>query len=134
MAEYYTQFSIEIKDLTEAEREWIKENIVGYTLWIADEVEDKLFDYEFEGNGLWIYSEEYGLPEAVADFVQDFFKKFRLQERKVFGWANTCSKPRADAFSGGSVLVTARGQLWSRIIASSEDLASAAAQLAAVGG
>jgi hypothetical protein len=129
MAEYYTQFSTEIENLTEAEREWIKENIVGYAL----ENDDDLFSYDFEGNGLWIYAEEYGVPEAVADFVQDFFKKFRPQAIKVIGWANTCSKPVTDAFGGGYVLVTAQEQIWISPGQSSERLAQAAARLAAIG-
>ena len=132
MPDYNTQFSTEIVHLTQVEKIWIKENVDGY----AVEDDSNLFDHELDENGgnLWLYADEYGSPGAVADFLQDFFKKFRPQETKVFGWAETCSRPVLDAFGGGYVRVTAEGQFWSRIIASSEDLADAAMKLVAAGG
>jgi hypothetical protein len=128
MANYFTQFSIEIEDLTDAEREWARENIVGY----AVELDDIQFEYEFIMSGLWIYAEENGVPEAVAYFVQDFFRKFRPNAVKTIGWANTCSKPVADAFGGGYVLVTAQELVWISSGIEPKGLLKAATRLVAI--
>ena len=104
MADYYTQFSTMIENLSTEEVVWIKENISGY----AVEDDFSQFDYTFVGDGLWIYSEEDGVPDAVAGFVQAFLKEFRPQAIKVIGWANTCSKPRVDSFWGGMAVEIGR--------------------------
>lgn len=65
----------------------------------AAEVEDD--------DGLWIHSDESGDVDEAARFVQVFLQKFRPDESVGFEYANTCSKPRLDAFGGGAALITA---------------------------
>ena len=59
------------------------------------------------GRHLWFYTDEWGDPELVAHLVQKFLKRFRPNDCWSFGYAVTCSKPRAGAFGGGAVFVTA---------------------------
>ena len=63
---------------------------------------------------MWIYSEECGSPDAVAEFLCLFLEKFDTKHRYAiqFSFANTCSKMRVDEFGGGYVVVTAREVQW----------------------
>ena len=61
---------------------------------------------------LWLYSEEHGNPDHVAQFIQTYLKKFDPKESFSFTWAHTCSKPRLSAFSGGCAFVTAKDVEW----------------------
>jgi hypothetical protein len=120
MADYFTQFSEMLGDLTDQERAWIKERIKedqqakdedSYGWCDDDRVME--FDFEFEPEGLveeshfWIYSDTCGSPDCVADFVQKFLARFRPEDSWTLSWANTCSKPRLDSFGGGTMVVTA---------------------------
>lgn len=56
-----------------------------------------------------IGTEESGDPAEVIDLLQDFLGAFpdRKKNKLGFTWADTCSKNRTDAFSGGAVVVSA---------------------------
>lgn len=54
-----------------------------------------------------IFAEEYGDPEATAHIISKYFETFRPTDRVVFGYAETCSRPRPFHFGGGAIAVTA---------------------------
>lgn len=119
MANYYTQFSLEVTDLTDDEVAWLKHVLRGE----KDEPNPELaailgdemvwFETEFvEPAGLWIHSGESGSPDQAAEFLQEFLRKFRPDRVIGFGWADTCSKPRLDTFGGGAVVVSATDFSW----------------------
>lgn len=134
MADYYTQFSAEIGDLTKEEREWLetylkppeddklnddsylekwaKDRDDPYKKFVGDPEFWPHFEWLFEGDNWWIFSEESGLVDAVEYVVQKFLEKFRPQQYFSMEWAATCSKPRIDGFGGGAIFVTAKGSQW----------------------
>ena len=74
------------------------------------------FNFEFEVNNseprIWFYSEESGNTNHVAEFVQMYLAHFHPDKCWYMSWADTCSKPRLDEFSGGAVFVTATKIKW----------------------
>ena len=54
------------------------------------------------GTQLWIRDDVTGDPQRVIDFVLRCAAAFRLTGRWGFQWANTCSRPRINAFGGGA--------------------------------
>jgi hypothetical protein len=54
------------------------------------------------GTKLWMRDEVTGDPLQVIIFVQRCAEVFSLTGRWGFQWANTCSEPRINAFSGGA--------------------------------
>jgi hypothetical protein len=70
------------------------------------------FEYEFIDRGsrrmrLWIYTDDCGNPEYLAELVQRFLKKFRHDQYWTLSWANTCSRLESSGFSGGAAFITA---------------------------
>jgi len=59
---------------------------------------------------MWIHNDESGVPEHVAAMVQAFFKHFHIDSTFTLTWAETCSKPRVDEFSGGGFIVLPFGE------------------------
>ena len=57
---------------------------------------------EHGGTTLWIRDEVTGDPQQVILFVQRCAEAFGLTGRWGFQWANTCSRPRVNAFGGGA--------------------------------
>lgn len=57
---------------------------------------------EHGGTRLWIRDDVTGDPQAVIDFVLCCAEEFGLSGRWGFQWANTCSRPRVNAFGGGA--------------------------------
>ena len=55
---------------------------------------------EHGGTQLWIRDDVTGDPQAVIDFVLRCAEEFGLGGRWGFQWANTCSRPRVNAFGG----------------------------------
>ena len=55
---------------------------------------------------LWFCAEESGDPRAVAEFVQDFLKRFRPNDSFSIGHAFSCSRLRIDGI-GGAIFVAA---------------------------
>lgn len=54
---------------------------------------------------LWIHDDESGDVEQVIGFVLRLAQEFDLQGLWGFDYANTCSRPRIDAFGGGAHVV-----------------------------
>jgi len=81
---------------------------------------DPEFQYQFcddepdldWGRHLWLYSDECGNPDQVAQFVQKFLRQFRPHDCWSLTYSCTCSKPRVGEFGGGAVFVTADEITW----------------------
>jgi hypothetical protein len=116
MADYYTRFSFEIPNLTDGERTWLEAKLqAADEAWENDEVDAPEFDFGWSleaGGSLWVHTDESGTPESAANLCEEFLAEFRPHQSIGFEWANTCSKPRTDAFGGGAVFVTATEQRW----------------------
>lgn len=52
--------------------------------------------------------EQFDVEEA-AHFCSAFLAKFNPKGAIIFTWAETCSRPRPNAFSGGTAMATAEG-------------------------
>ena len=57
---------------------------------------------EHGGSQLWIRDGAMGDPQTVITFVLRCAEVLDLKGRWGFQWANTCSRPRIDAFGGGA--------------------------------
>jgi len=57
------------------------------------------------GTELWIYDDDSGDPERVIEFVLLCAETFDLKGLWGFEYANTCSRPRLNAFGGGAHVV-----------------------------
>lgn len=127
MANYYTQFCVEIQCLTQEELDWFddareeldvcdmdanSERMLSEP-WRDAENEGNLdFDVEFEADKLVYLSGEESDIDHPAALLQAFLKKFRPNEVLSLSWANTCSSSRPDAFGGGAVVITATEMKW----------------------
>lgn len=66
------------------------------------------FETGIEEGRVYLYTTEWGMPYRAGEVVRKFFELFRPKGTLVFGYADTCSKPRPFEFRGGAVLVTAK--------------------------
>ena len=57
---------------------------------------------EHGGSTLWVRDEVTGDPQQVILFALRRAEKLGLTGRWGFQWANTCSRPRVNAFGGGA--------------------------------
>jgi hypothetical protein len=110
MADYYTNFSTLIKDLTSEECEWWRNYLIERereklkepdNYWIVCELEPRDFD-------AWLYSEGSCDIEKTAELIQRFLSANRPNSCHSFEWADYCNKPRIDSFSGGGCFITAK--------------------------
>jgi hypothetical protein len=107
MADYYTNFSEVIEELSFEEIDWVRKNLKTYT---QDEEHDEWiggFQSILEGDRtLWIYSEGEGSPTAVCAFVQAFLQAFPKRPPFTMQWSLDCSRPSPGAYGGGAAVVT----------------------------
>ena len=105
MADYYTRFSTSIPYRTQQERLWLLAQL-GEQGQDQDE-NDWYCDYEddHDKKTIWVHSEESGNPHALANLIARFQTRFDISTPWTIGWANTCSRPRIDAFDGGALAV-----------------------------
>ena len=111
MADCYTHFSCLLDVGTEAKAE----QAVDLFLRLCDEedAESELLCHGFElslvdgGSGglLWIRDDESGDVESVIAFVLRLAEELTLTGLSGFEHANTCSRPRIDAFGGGAHVI-----------------------------
>jgi len=101
-AAQYLQYWMDAKAMAMDEDNWGE---------ITDDNWDTMYNMnvEIDGEAFWIYSEEFGSPEAAALFVYNFLVKFNIDGKIFFTWAETCSKMRLEHFSGGGCMVTKKG-------------------------
>ena len=121
MADYFTESSMIINDLTKVEAAWV-EAAVALEPEDMNEEEAEAFgleepengwgfcaEYEAASKSLWIHHDDSINTDHAAAFIRRFLAMFRPDKTFVFEYANTCSKPRIDSFGGGCVIVTAKG-------------------------
>ena len=124
MANFYSNFSEIISDLTTTEYNWWKREleIDPYEIedrehehWVAahpyyEDASWPGFEWAFqEGDTqLWMHSEDSFSIEQLEGLCTDFLRQFRPQGIITIQWANTCSKPRIDSFSGSALYITAK--------------------------
>lgn len=109
MADYYTQCSFILPVTDEEERNSIVKVLADPENMAPDEWFDdpdfKTFEinYELVEGGLWFWATESFDPYALGRLIQE-----AAPSVLPFSWtfAQTCSKPRLDAYSGGYVRVT----------------------------
>ena len=73
--------------------------------------------HDQDGTKLWMRDEVTGDPLQVIIFVQRCAEAVGLKGHWGFQWANTCSQPRINAFSGGAHVLdlsTGRPVAWIR--------------------
>ena len=121
MANNYLQFSEAINNITPEEAEWSRARLQEMTDKFSDSCGDEGWYFEWaiheahsgeETPHIWLYAEEGGEPDHVAEFVQEFLNKFRPSESFSLTWACFCSKPRVGEFDGGGIFVTAKDVKW----------------------
>lgn len=116
MADYYTLFSCEL-DIGSADN--AQKALDLYRTFTAELEEAEFRQPGFEviiepdrhGGRLWIHDDGNGDPEHVIQFVRRCAETFGLTGLWGFEYANSCSRPRLDAYGGGAhVLDLATGQ------------------------
>jgi hypothetical protein len=119
--EFATLFSFQITELTADERDWLAPLTGADGAGPTDELAALLTNpdqigfyatFADDGRALSVESGEHGTPEDAANILQAFLSRFRPDGTFGFEWAKTCSQPLPDAFGGGAVFITARGQRW----------------------
>lgn len=120
MANNYLQFSETIDDLTAEEYAWLKEVVLWsppeeipegfqWPAWWDDDAEHLGFDFDLRADTFWVYAEESGNLDTLAELLLQFITKFRPDEVFTLTWAETCSKMRIGQFSGGAMVVSKDG-------------------------
>lgn len=124
MANSYTLFALCIDGLSEEQRDWLKAELVaGDEREMTDdeavafceergidaEYEWPGFDHDFYDNAVYLFSEEGGNADNVAEVVCKFLKTHRPDEALGFEVAFTCEKPRPGEFGGAAYWCTAEG-------------------------
>jgi len=132
MANYYTNFSESIANLTPEEKVWVEKELTAPTEYkeytsngvvaaeaflqqwlkdhpLTDEDEHEYwpnFSWSLEDGDLWIFADENGCVDHVGIFVRRFLARWRPDDVFSLTWADTCSSLRLGAFSGGWLVVS----------------------------
>lgn len=123
MADYYTHFSIAIPlrgvDTPSKVADILRKRRDERELLFDAGQDDAAYDIEVDFESVIedgsLYLTDNGMSgnvEHVARFLQELVRLGYVQEPVAFQWADTCSRPRADAFTGGGVVVTKRKLHW----------------------
>jgi hypothetical protein len=122
VADYYTQVSMEVEDLTHKERDWFARRLdwkqitdaefLEYAAEYTDDIDEKEFWPPFnaklqEDKTVW-FSDDAGSIDigALCCLLCDFLRDCRPNQCVCLEWANTASRPLLDSFSGGSAFIT----------------------------
>ena len=108
MADYYTMFSTTISYQTEDQRDWLLDKLGSGVIDDNDGESYPVCDIVDEpgDQAIWVYENEGGGDlDALFDIVAEFQKLFSIETPWHISWANTCSKPRLEAFGGGAVFI-----------------------------
>lgn len=132
MADYYSLFSFMIPTKDEKERDWLGVMAQALEDAYTEEAVDKLPDelvavltdygqpvddvyppsWQIDDEGLWMHNDESCGHEFAALISQAYLREFHPEGSLGFEIANTCSKPRLDAFGGVACFITADSIEW----------------------
>ena len=103
MADYFTNFSVMFSPGSAN----VAQAMAIYNEMSTSDDEDRhiSFGLDQQGDDLWIYDDGSDDMNGVIKFVTACAKEFALKGRWGFEYANTCSKPRTDAFGGGGAVI-----------------------------
>lgn len=136
MSDNYQQFSEEIADITPEEEAWLCTALVApedeeaRRVWegqLGFQASDEFefwpdFGHEFEiahegdrknTKRLWVYSEQWGNLENLAQVIHKFLQRFRRDYTFELGYAQYSDKLRVSEFYGGVLIITAAKVHWS---------------------
>ena len=129
MANYYTELSFVYdfpSELTDARRDELVAKLKKFTEDYNDEFDNDCFlsGDEVKETHFWIHGDESPDIEWVTLLIGELLDFFEDDTPQILEWANTCSKPRADGFSGAAALIR-RGKetVWCHPALVLEDLA-----------
>jgi hypothetical protein len=117
MANYYCEGS-GVLELPKDKIEQAKEIIARVSEELEEEDGFLGVDIVFEEEGIWFSHDESLTPSHVERIASCLLDELEIDEPFYFTWAETCSKPRVDSFSGGGFAVK-RGHDSHRVHASS---------------
>ncbi len=127
MADFYTEVSTTLDQLTPEEAAWLARQVdtkrlaravkrepkhsrlVLYQQWAEFESLGFVADFESEPDGkqrLWIHHDESAEVDPICDLIRGFLRRFRPGETYLLEWANTASRPVAGELGGGWVIIT----------------------------
>jgi len=109
MANNYTEFSEMIPCKSKEQQDWLMRELAEA---VKDDDGAMYPPCEFtpDGKDVWVYAEDSGDLDVLADVVATFQNVFGVEEPWTLTWAGTCSKPRLGNFGGGG-LVAYRGKV-----------------------
>lgn len=110
MANYYTEFSFEVPVNATLDE---KQTFISNWLQNAEDNDDYhgVLGLEATDNGFWVTSDGSNDIDQALDFAVHTLSHYAINDGIIVTWANTCSKPRLDSFSGSAALVTKDGVL-----------------------
>ena len=118
MADYYTQVSFEIEsfpaELDRFMEMYDKLNAKHHNDDLTLGVSATKAKTMQSNDCIWIHDDDGCVDiEALVDLIQIWMQTSEYSHDPVgFEWANTCNKPRLDAFGGGAVMITKGGTRW----------------------
>ena len=111
MADYFTHLSC-VLDTGDPEKALLAMDILARLRAEDEEADDPQFsgiDVVLQdgpgGSVLWIHDDDHGDVESVIAFVLRCAEELDLSGLWGFTYADTCSRPRLDAFGGGAHVV-----------------------------
>lgn len=123
MADYYTHFSVAVRLPGKRATAWAlgellrrrrrRQELIDAS---DDDGADAIsidFDSTVENGCLYITDNgATGNVEHVAEFLQALMKVGYVKDPVAVQWADSCSRPRPNSFTGGAVVVTPRKLYW----------------------
>ena len=114
MADYYTEFSFVIADVTQEEAEWMQAAFAS-GIHKEDDLDDMpyedCFALEIQQDPemrAWIHDgNAQPTLDALIGFLKQFLSIFRVDKEIFFEWGYSCSKHHTDGFGGGAALISA---------------------------
>lgn len=107
MADYYTELSF-IVECKQGDQALLLRMLAQENKRLEDAGEWGLsVAFEENEDGIWFHDDEGAVNiEALCDVLQLWLSEISDDTRSIgFEWANTCSKPRLDAFGGGAAFI-----------------------------
>lgn len=135
MADYFTQYSLMLPDLTVEEFAWWKRlsalldeaeegvanpelaSVLGYAPheFFADDLLPAMWRFHEESGERSIHFEDdagYANLEVLSRALHRFLKRFRPESHVAIHYANTCSRARLNGFGGGLIFITSGEVHW----------------------